>query len=85
MKKVEDYILDVKDPLPFSFPGFDDQVAPSPLRSAEREINTHNDENAAVAKGADPPSYDEAMKVPSFQEQVDSDLARELQSKLNSE
>lgn len=72
MKKVEEYCLDIKDPLPFSLPGAGDG-------------SENNKSNANSSKGADPPSYNDAMNNVSFQEQVDGALARELQDKLNSE
>ncbi len=89
MKKVEEYCLDVKDPLPFSLPGAGDgQVSSSTTVESKK-----NKSNANSSKGADPPSYDDAMNNVSFQAQVngalarelDSVLARELQDKLNSE
>lgn len=88
MKKVEEYCLDIKDPLPFSLPGVGDGQVSSPTK-----VKSKNKSNAKSSKGADPPSYDDAMNNVSFQAQVDgalareldSVLARELQDKLNSE
>ena len=81
LKKVEEYCLDMKDPLPFSLPGVGDDQVSSPT---EVESET-NKSSAESSKGSDPPSYDDAMNNSSFQEKVDNDLARELQDKLNSE
>jgi len=81
LKKVEEYCLDMKDPLPFSLPGVGDDQVSSPT---EVESET-NKSSAESSRGSNPPSYDDAMNNSSFQEQVDSDLARELQEKLNSE
>ena len=83
LKKIEEYNLDMaKDPLPFSLPGVCDQEEVSSSIEVEKKTNGSND---GPSRGADPPSYDEAMNNSSFQEQVDSDLARDLHSKLNSE
>jgi len=82
LKKIEEYCLDMtKDPLPFSLPGVCDQQISSPTKLE----NKSNGSNAGSSKGTDPPSYDDAMTNSSFQEQVDNDLARDLQLKLNSE
>ena len=81
LKKIEEYCLDMtKDPLPFSLPGVGDQQISSPTK-VENKSNGSN----AGSRGTDPPSYDDAMTNSSFQEQVDSDLARDLHLKLNSE
>lgn len=80
MKKVEEYCLEMKDPLPFSLPGVGDEQVSSPTKAESKK-----DGNDSAARGSDPPCYDDAMNNPSFQEQVDNDLARELQAKLNSE
>jgi len=80
MKKVEEYCLDIKDPLPFSLSGVGDEQ-----NSSQTKVETRNNGNTAATRGTDPPSYVDAMNSPSFQEQVDAELARELQNKLNSE
>jgi hypothetical protein len=80
MKKVEEFCLEIKDPLPFSLPVVGhEQVSPQTKVEAGENVYT------AATKGTDPPSYDDALNNPSFQEQVDGDLARELQKQLNSE
>jgi hypothetical protein len=80
MKKVEEYCLDIKDPLPFSLSRVGDEQ-----NSSQTKVETRNNGNTAATRGTDPPSYVDAMNSPSFQEQVDAELARELQNKLNSE
>lgn len=82
LKKIEEFGLDMcKDPLPFSLPGVSEQV--SPPTAAESTSKDNNRNGNATKKGADPPSYEDAMNDTSFQEKVDADLARELQTKLN--
>jgi len=82
LKKIEEFDLDMcKDPLPFSLPGVKEHVS-SPT-AAESTSKENNQNSNATKKGADPPSYEDAMNDSSFQEKVDADLARELQNKLN--
>ncbi len=69
-----------KDPLPFSLPGVSEQVSPP---TAAESTSKDNNRNANTTKGLDPPCYEDAMNDTSFQEKVDADLARELQTKLN--
>eukprot|EP00984_Skeletonema_dohrnii_P014397 scaffold6036_cov150-Skeletonema_dohrnii-CCMP3373.AAC.9 len=82
MHKIEEYCLDIKDPLPFSLPGVCDEQEVSSPTKVESKTSESTDESS---KGTNPPSYDDAMNNSSFQQQVDCDLARELQDKLNSE
>lgn len=79
MKKVEEFCLEMKDPLPFSLEGVGEEKITSEVQSNRSETRTQS-------KGTDPPSYDDAMNNnKSFQEQVDNELAQELQEKLNSD
>ena len=80
MKKVEEFCLEMKDPLPFSLAGVGDEEITSTT-----EVESNESERRTQSKGSDPPSYDDAMNNSSFQEQVDNELAQELQEKLNSD
>jgi hypothetical protein len=83
LKKIEEFGLDMcKDPLPFSLPDVSEQVSPP---TAAESTSKDNNRDANATKGADPPSYEDAMNDTSFQEKVDADLARELQTKLNTD
>lgn len=61
LQKIEEFKLEVRDPLPFSIPGTKTNAALSPP----------------------PPSYEDMIKNENQRDRSDSDLARELQEKLN--
>lgn len=78
LKKVAEFSLEMKDPLPFSVPGIG--VDDTACTLSATGGNTESDA---------PPSYDQAMindsRLQPARERSDSDLARELHAKLNTE
>ncbi len=94
LKKVEEYTLEARDPLPLGAQVEVSSHSSSGLERSDSELARElsdklNHSDAEVEGTPPPPSYDEAMtndpRLSSGIERSDSDLARELSKHLNGE
>ena len=79
LKKADEFFLEMRDPLPLG--SLSEELSMSPGRKVADDMNR-------IRRDDGPPSYNEAMSSDSRfsgHQRSDSDLARELQAKLNAE